>query len=177
VVLTATETETVDGDGDGNGNGNGNGNGLSRRFVLLLVLHEEEQPVKYAGQRIRVVAAEIVRDGRYLITQRPPKAVLPLLWEFPGGRVEGEETDEQALQREIDEKFGVTPTVRDLTLEVTHDYPEYTVNLRVYRCAVPPGEFAETHVYAYRWVAPDEFDRYEFPGADQATIDMLVRSL
>ncbi len=133
--------------------------------------------MKYTGQQIRVVAAEVVRDGRYLITQRAPKAVLPLLWEFPGGRVEAGETDEQALQREIEEKFGVVPEVRDLTLEVTHDYPDYSVNLRVYRCAVPPGEFAEAHVHAYRWVAPAEFDQYEFPGADQATIDKLVRSL
>ena len=42
---------------------------------------------------IRVVAAVIERDGRYLITQRRPAAVLPPLWEFPGGRVEEAETD------------------------------------------------------------------------------------
>ena len=49
---------------------------------------------KYAGQKIRVVTAEIRRDGTYLITQRLPSSILPLLWEFPGGRVrEGERGD------------------------------------------------------------------------------------
>jgi len=39
-------------------------------------------------RKIRVVGAMIEQDGKYLITQRPPRASLPLLWEFPGGRVE-----------------------------------------------------------------------------------------
>jgi 8-oxo-dGTP pyrophosphatase MutT (NUDIX family) len=45
-------------------------------------------------RKIRVVGAMIELDGRYLITQRPPRASLPLLWEFPGGRVEPGETDQ-----------------------------------------------------------------------------------
>ncbi len=133
--------------------------------------------MKYAGRTIRVVAAEIAREGRYLITQRAPKAVLPLLWEFPGGRVEESEADSDALRREIHEKFGIHADVGDLTLEVVHDYPQYTVQLRVYRCTVDSAEFPHAHVHAYCWVAPDEFDQYEFPGADQETIDQLVRDL
>ena len=50
---------------------------------------------------VRVVAAVIERDGRYLITQRRKSVVLPLLWEFPGGRVESGETDSDALRREV----------------------------------------------------------------------------
>ncbi len=50
---------------------------------------------------IRVVAARIEHDGKFLITQRNPHAVLPLLWEFPGGRVEEGEADKAALVREI----------------------------------------------------------------------------
>ncbi len=133
--------------------------------------------MKYTGKTIRVVAAEIARDGAFLITQRAPKAVLPLLWEFPGGRVEDGETDEQALRREIGEKFGIEPRVGELTLEVTHEYTEYTVDLRVYRCTVPAGRFPMARVHAWRWVPPEEFDRYEFPGADQETVDLLVRSM
>ena len=58
------------------------------------------------GRTIRVVAAVIERDGRYLITQRRPTAVLPLLWEFPGGRVEAGETDTHALKREVLHRLG-----------------------------------------------------------------------
>ncbi|MEC8423914.1 MAG: NUDIX domain-containing protein, partial [Myxococcota bacterium] len=56
---------------------------------------------------IRVVAAEIVRDGRFLITQRRPEATMPLLWEFPGGRVEEGETDAAALARELAEEMDI----------------------------------------------------------------------
>ena len=55
---------------------------------------------------IRVVAAVLERDGRYLITQRRSSAVLPLLWEFPGGRVEEGETDAHALKREVSHRLG-----------------------------------------------------------------------
>ena len=54
-----------------------------------------------AQRTIRVVAAIIERNGRYLITQRRPAAVLPLLWEFPGGRVEDAESDRDALRRSL----------------------------------------------------------------------------
>jgi 8-oxo-dGTP diphosphatase len=57
-------------------------------------------------RKIRVVGAMIEREGTYLITQRPPRASLPLLWEFPGGRVESGETDEEALARELRERWG-----------------------------------------------------------------------
>ena len=53
-----------------------------------------------ASKSIRVVAALVERDGRYLITQRRPTARLPLLWEFPGGRVESGESDAEALRRQ-----------------------------------------------------------------------------
>ena len=54
-----------------------------------------------AMRSVRVVAAVIEQEGRFLITQRRPEAVLPMLWEFPGGRVEPGESDTAALQREL----------------------------------------------------------------------------
>ena len=67
------------------------------------------------SQTIRVVAAVIENGGRYLITQRRPTAVLPLLWEFPGGRVEAGETDQDALQREVRHRLGGTPSISTCT--------------------------------------------------------------
>ena len=62
-------------------------------------------------RKIRVVGAMIEKDGRYLITQRSPTASLPLLWEFPGGRVEAGETDEAALARELEEEMDISVRV------------------------------------------------------------------
>ena len=58
-------------------------------------------------RRIEVVSAAIIRDGAYLITQRLERAVLPLMWEFPGGKVEAGETQQAALARELKYRLGV----------------------------------------------------------------------
>lgn len=123
----------------------------------------------------RVVSAEIQRDGRYLITQRSARAILPLLWEFPGGRVREGESDRDALVRAVRHRIGVSVDVRERVLEVRHDYPDYSVLLAVYRCTIAYGEPLAQAVNALAWVAPEEFGDYPFPGADQKTVDQLLK--
>jgi 8-oxo-dGTP diphosphatase len=123
--------------------------------------------------RFRVVVAEIEADGRFLITQRRPEARLPLLWEFPGGRVEVGETDGEALARVLRDRLGVEIELGDRAMEVSHSYDSYTVDLRAYRVAVL-GAPRPLRVHDLRWVLPEDFDRYTFPGADQATVSALL---
>ncbi len=123
---------------------------------------------------IRVVSSEIEREGRYLITQRMAKAVLPLLWEFPGGRVERGETEQAALARELKEKIGVDVEVGELSLHVSHEYDNYTLDLLVYKVQIVSGEPQCLGVETIRWVRPEAFGDYEFPGADQQTVDSLL---
>ncbi|MEQ1568143.1 MAG: (deoxy)nucleoside triphosphate pyrophosphohydrolase [Myxococcota bacterium] len=127
------------------------------------------------GPTIRVVSAEIHHDGRYLLTQRSARAVLPLLWEFPGGRVRDGENDRDALSRAVRHRIGVDVDVGDRVLEVRHAYPEYSVVLAVYRCAIGSGEPFAQAVHAVAWVAPDEFADYPFPDADQRTVELLLK--
>lgn len=123
---------------------------------------------------LRVVSAEIQVEGRYLITQRAEHAVLPLLWEFPGGRVRRGESDVGALRRAVRERLGVGVDPSAKLLEVRHEYDEYDVVLCVYRCAVVEGEPRACAVRAFAWVPPEEFGGYEFPGADQNTVELLL---
>ena len=130
-----------------------------------------------AKRQIRVVAAQIERDGKYLITQRKPTSSLPLLWEFPGGRVEEGEADDAALKRELREEMEIDVEVGEASVAVTHEYSAYVIDFRVYRCKIltPDAQIKKTGVHDVRWVKPSELDEYEFPGADQATIDALLR--
>ena len=130
-----------------------------------------------ARRKIRVVGAMIERGGRYLITQRPPHASLPLLWEFPGGRVEEGETDEDALRRELREEMNIDVDVAELTMHVSHAYPEYDIDFRVFRCMLlsPEEEIRHVRVHTHRWVLPGELDDYEFPAADQKTLERLLQ--
>jgi 8-oxo-dGTP pyrophosphatase MutT (NUDIX family) len=72
---------------------------------------------------VRVVAAIIRREGQILITRRPDNVHLAGLWEFPGGKVEPDESLQTALRREIREELGVTIEVLDERFQIQHDYP------------------------------------------------------
>jgi 8-oxo-dGTP diphosphatase len=125
-------------------------------------------------RKIRVVGAMIELDGRYLITQRSPRASLPLLWEFPGGRVEVGETDQAALARELHEEMGIGVEVADRVIHVEHAYEGYDIDFCVYRCRLVSGEVQHTRIHDHRWVLPVELDQYEFPPADEKSIAQLL---
>jgi 8-oxo-dGTP diphosphatase len=124
--------------------------------------------------KIRVVSAEIQRDGCYLLTQRSARAVLPLLWEFPGGRVRDGESDAEALRRSVRHRVGVDVVVEGKLLEMEHSYPDYDVVLVVYRATVGEADPFAATVNAVAWVAPDDFGNYPFPGADDKTVAKLL---
>ena len=128
-----------------------------------------------AKEVIRVVAAVIEHGGRYLITQRNANAVLPLLWEFPGGRVESDENETHALLREVKGRIGVEVVVGPKLGEHVHDYTRYQVQLTMYSCRLP----AEARPYPatvadLRWVASRDFLDYDFPPADEKTMSKLL---
>lgn len=123
---------------------------------------------------IRVVAAAIEKDGHYLITQRRPTAILPLLWEFPGGKVEPGEADTDALAREIEERIGVGLEVGPMLSAVRKEYDAYVVDLHLYAGTIRNGEPSARAVNDFRWVAAHEFDTIQFTPADQASMDRLL---
>ncbi len=123
---------------------------------------------------IRVVAAVIEKDGRYLITQRRPNAVLPLLWEFPGGRVETGERDADALRREVAYRLGVLVAPGQLISFVSHPYERYIVDLYLYECTVVAGEPEKQNVSDFAWVRSADFENYEFTPADELSMNKLL---
>lgn len=125
-------------------------------------------------RRVRVVAAVIEKDGRYLVTQRRPTALLPLLWEFPGGKVEPEESDEDALKREVRHRLGVEVQVHTLISSVVHEYEKYHLELQLFECSLADGEPRPLKVHEYRWVTSAEFDRLEFTPADERSMSLLL---
>ena len=123
---------------------------------------------------IRVVAALVERDGRYLITQRRETAVLPLLWDFPGGRVERGESDEAALAREVDERLGASVEVGQLISFVNHPYEKYAVDLYLYECTLLTDELHCRAVKGYAWVTSKEMESYSFTPVDEASMSKLL---
>jgi 8-oxo-dGTP diphosphatase len=124
----------------------------------------------------KLVVAALVRDagGRILLTQRRPDQPMPLLWEFPGGKVEPGEAPEAALAREIREELGCGARVGRIDEVVFHAYPEFDLYMLVYACVLD-GEPGAVEVAQLAWVPPRELLRYEVLPADVALVERLMR--
>ena len=119
---------------------------------------------------IVVAAAVVIHQGRVLLTKRPDGKHLAGAWEFPGGKLQQSESPEEALVRECFEECGIGIEVSEI-LDVTyHRYPEKTLLLLFYRCALLHGEVRHLQVADHAWVTPLELDRYALPPADERVV-------
>ena len=123
---------------------------------------------------LRVVAALVYRDGKILFTKRQKGKHLPCLWEFPGGKVEEGETDQEALKRELQEEVGVEVRVGPCCFETRYGYVTRAVHLRVFRCKIAEGEPQALDVKAVKWVCPKDLMKLNVPPADLSFINELA---
>ena len=126
-------------------------------------------------KELAVVGAVLVVDDEILCTQRGT-GPLAGLWEFPGGKVEPGEKDEHALQRELQERLDAEFVIGRKIGEKHHNYDGYEVNLALYAASLAPGgkPMRAKRVRDFRWVSSSEFGQYQFPDADQRTMDQLL---
>ncbi|ALA58729.1 Mutator MutT protein [Nitrospira moscoviensis] len=122
---------------------------------------------------VEVAAGLIHHAGRYLIARRKPGVHLAGYWEFPGGKREAGESFEDCLRRELFEELSVRIDVPVPYRIIRHEYPEKTVKLHFYRCAIEAGQAAPIECAEIRWVLPEELPRYKFPPADRIIIEAL----
>jgi len=125
---------------------------------------------------IDVAAALLFRDGRVLLAQRRPAGHQGGLWEFPGGKREPGETFADCLRRELREELGIEVEVGESVERITHDYPDRTVHLEFFRCALVANEPRPLSCQDLAWASPTELARYTFPEADAKLVDKLLAS-
>ena len=137
---------------------------------------------------IRVVAAVIEQDGRFLICQRRADNVFGLRWEFPGGKIRRSETPRAALARELREELGVRVRIGAQLYRTLHLYKNLkdTLEITFFAAAEPSG--SPRNVYApgsnrgrypifkrIAWVRRSELRRYDFLPADRALVAGLIQ--
>ena len=125
---------------------------------------------------ILVVAAALVdADGRVLIAQRPEGKSMAGLWEFPGGKIEADESPDDALIRELREELGIA--VKQACLApftfASHSYPNFHLLMPLYVCRRWEGMPEPRHHAALKWVRPKDMKDYPMPAADLPLIPML----
>ncbi len=122
---------------------------------------------------IDVSAGIVYRHGLLLITQRRPQDHLGGLWEFPGGKRQPEESDEDCLRRELMEELGIEVEVKELLETITHEYPEKAVRLKFFRCLWRRHEPRTLGCHDFTWIGAEQLKDYAFPAADAQLLAKL----
>ncbi len=118
-------------------------------------------------KNILVVAALIKKDNNVLIARRSTGDENVLgKWEFPGGKVEPNETEGHAIEREIKEEFELDIKANKYITNNVCEYPIKTVDLRLYECEYISGEFKLHDHSEYKWVNINELLNYDLAPAD-----------
>ncbi len=115
---------------------------------------------------IDVTAAIIEKDNKFLIAKRKKGKHLEGKWEFPGGKIEPQETPELCLQRELKEEFGITTNIGNFVGESIFDYGDRKIRLLGYKVEYLKGEFNLKDHDEIRWITVDEFHKYDIADAD-----------
>lgn len=131
---------------------------------------------RIADHPLMVVAAALVdQDGRVLVQQRPPGKQMAGLWEFPGGKIDGGETPEAALIRELNEELGIA--VDDACLApatfASEALGDRHLLLLLYVCRKWRGIPDALHASGLKWVRPAELHALAMPPADRPLIGLL----
>ena len=127
---------------------------------------------------ITVVAALIKKNGKYLIARRSTGSEEVMgKWEFPGGKVEKDETEEHAIEREIKEEFEMDiKALRFLTNNVC-EYPSKNIDLRLYECKYLSGEFHLHDHSEYKFVKKEDIVKYDLCPADIPLAEYVKKEL
>ncbi len=116
---------------------------------------------------IKVVAALIFNKDKILIAKRKEgDSSASLKWEFPGGKVEDLEDEKKAIEREIKEEFDVTVRAKDFIVNSIYEYPNKTVDLRLYLCEYIEGEYKLIDHVEYKWINIKDLLDYDLAAAD-----------
>lgn len=127
---------------------------------------------------INVVAAVIKNsEGKVLIAKRCLKKDQGGLWEFPGGKIEPNETKEHAIEREIKEELCIDVKANKYLSEKEFIYPNKTINLIAIECIYLFGTINPTEHEDLKWVSKEELNNFEFAPADYFIVNKLKENM
>lgn len=122
----------------------------------------------------RIGVAVVINDqNQILIDRRPPEGLLGGLWEFPGGKIEANETVEDCIKREILEEIGIEITVGKSLITIDHAYTHFRVTLYVHLCQYVSGTPRAIECEEVRWVTLEAIESFPFPKANTQIIAAL----
>ena len=126
-------------------------------------------------KHIQAACAIIEQGGKVFCTQRNATMIMPLKWEFPGGKINNGESAEDCLQRELIEELGVRIRVGFALPPHTHHYETFSVTLYPFVCTITSGDITLHEHGAMVWMAPGELNTLDLAEADLPVIEEYRR--
>lgn len=124
-------------------------------------------------KHLEVVAACLVKEDRFLLCRRPMHKARGGQWEFPGGKVESGETNQQAIERELREELGIQVLAKEELAGVEHDYPELSIRLTLIKTTLTEGKPRLLEHSELAWVTAGEAGALDLCPADRALLKQL----
>ena len=134
----------------------------------MTIIVNLELPEKQIG-----VAVIWNQSGQILIDRRKASGTMGGLWEFPGGKIEPDETVAECIVREIREELGIEIAVGEHLISIEHTYPTFQLTLIVHHCQHISGIPQPIESEEVRWVNVGDLAHYQFPAANAAIIHTL----
>jgi A/G-specific adenine glycosylase len=131
---------------------------------------QAERPVLKPKARVphyTVTAAVVLRNGKVLLAKRPSKGLLGGMWEFPGGKIEKDETFQECLRREIREELGTEIKVGEPFGVYQHAYTHFRITLQAFLCELADGEPKPIEAAELAWVRPVDLAHYPMGKVDR----------
>ena len=158
---------------------NSPGQAHSPRLAIKVVAGIIWHPASSNLQALNGSADEIIRlqlrsSERILLALRQAHQHQGGLWEFPGGKVDADESGFNALKRELQEEIAIEVEQANAWLQVSHDYPDKSVDLEFWHVTQFNGEPQGCEQQELRWVSLAELGSYQFPKANQAVVDAIM---
>ena len=125
---------------------------------------------------VRVVAA-VIRDKDKVFATCRDYGEFNGGWEFPGGKIEANETSEQALIREIKEELDIDIEVNELIDRIEYDYPDFHLSMDCFWCRIIGGHLVLKEASNAKWLTKDNIDSVSWLAADRLIIDKIKGSL
>ena len=128
-------------------------------------------------KQVHVVGAIIENElGEIFCALRSPEMSLPNYWEFPGGKIEENETPEQALAREISEEFNCEIVVGEKVEDTTYEYEKVIVRLETYMAKLINGTPTPLEHADAKWVAREQLTTLDWAPADIPAVEKLQKN-
>ncbi|UOB20011.1 (deoxy)nucleoside triphosphate pyrophosphohydrolase [Macrococcus armenti] len=124
---------------------------------------------------IKVVGAVIVKEGKILCAQRNKNTSLPLMWEFPGGKIEENESPENALKRELMEEMQCEISVGDKIVTTVHEYNFATIELTTFYAEMLNDQIVLEEHADLKWLSPNELGTIEWAPADVEAVEKIMK--